>query len=266
MGFDVAVFTEAAPGTGTPNIAAGLLDKRFKTDGDYITLKKEALYLLGLFYCAESAPGYAYLAQPNLREYQRPRTSISVDLNDLDALPGYKDFRARPMKMEPEKCEAFSNNASDEDTIIAAFLGSGKISKAMLDAVGRIDATIRGVADQTLTAVTWTGMTVTWTPQLGKGRYAVVGMRAASYTAGTFMLGVARLIFKEKGGDFRPGVLVRNAEGDKLQIMSNYPAPYEIWPKVKAFEFDYDNPPDVEMISPGANTDHVIELDLVKVG
>jgi len=186
-----------------------------------------------------------------------------MDLNDSDPNPGFSDHFGRPMALKPgEYLTAYSVNATDEDTIIGAIVGSGFISTGSKEGI-TVTHKIRGSADQTLTANTWTGVTMTWDQDLPSGRYAIVGMLYGAYIASGYMTGLARIIFPESV--YRPGVPIHHAEGDKLAVMSVVNCPWEKWPIYKEFEIEHDNMPTFEVLTPAALTDHTVELELVKV-
>jgi len=165
--------------------------------------------------------------------------------------------------MPEEYITAYSNNATDEDTIIGLLLGSGRITTDMIEAVTPTHK-IRGSADQTLTANTWTGVTMIWDQTLPKGRYAIVGMLYGAYIASGYMTGLARLIMPES--IWHPGVPIHQAAGDKVTVSADTFCPWDKWPIIKEFEIEHDNMPTFEVLSPAALTDHVVELELVKTG
>lgn len=261
MAFDVIGFSEGAPGTGTVNIAGGLQDTLYTVVGDNITLKSwREVNLLGLLYLAETTPGYAEIYQagrdPNVQFVK------SADVNDLNPLGGWTHMFDRPIQLKPGSIiQALSNNATDEDTIIGLILGDGYLEPYK----GPISERIRGICDQTLTANTWTACTITWDKTLEKGRYAIVGMVAGSYVA-TPLYGMARLLLKGAGAQFRPGGPLVGLAGDKLTLDLQGEMPASKWPQMANIDFDSDNMPNMELLSPGALTDHVLELELVRIG
>ena len=259
--FDLIGWSEAAPGTGTVGITAPATEKYYTISGDSIKAKSRAAWLLGLLYAAESTPSNAKLAQPSLvNDYQFVR---AMDLNDADPALGFSDHRGRPLALMPDEfITTYSVNGTDEDTIIGALLGSGRITTAMIEQVTPTHK-IRGSADQTLTANAWTGVSMTWDQTLPKGRYAIVGMLYGAYIASGYMTALARLNIPES--IWKPGVPIHQAEGDKVSLMSVVQCPWEKWPVYKEFEIEHDNMPTFEVLSPAALTDHAVELELVKV-
>ncbi|RLG68659.1 MAG: hypothetical protein DRO11_08755 [Methanobacteriota archaeon] len=260
MPFDILAWSEAAPGTGTVGIAAPTTEG-YKVSGDGIKIQSKANLLLGLWYAAESTPGYALLEQPSLG-VQYPRFLRSCDLNDPDFYAGFNDLLDRPLPLYPnEFLVAKSNNATDEDTLIGVIVANGFWNPYR----GKIDYRIRGYADQTLTANAWTDVSMSWDYNLPDGRYAIVGMTYGAYIASGFMQGFARVKLTETM--WRPGVPIIQAEGDKVQVMSSMGvAPYHKWALSREISFKSEAMPDFEVISPAQLTDHVVELELVKIG
>ena len=257
MPFDVVAWSEAAPGTGTVGLTAALNDQRYESTGDTIRVKKEAPYLAGLFYAAETTPDNARLRQSSRTGAVDLQFINSVDLNDLDPLPGFNDYLYNPIRLRSgEMLTALSVNGTDEDTIIAAFLASGafptkKVSPTHI---------IAGESDQTLTVNTWTEATVTWDQTLPDGVYYIVGMKVGSYVA-TSGLPAARLILDTT--NWRPGVIAAKDEADKTSRMSAMPAPYEHWGMHEELKFTSKTMPRLELMGIIANTDHRIQLELV---
>lgn len=261
MPFDLVGYSEAAPGTGTPAIAAGGNDQIYRSVGDDIFVKERAPYLALLAYFAETTPGYAELRQPSLKV---PYNFLkSADLNDAYPTGAVTDLFGRPLPLfKREKLNALSNNATDEDTIIGLILSDGRISQAMKDAVSPTHI-LRGSADQTLTANSWTKVTMTWVNDLPAGRYSIVGMTYGAYISSGFMAGLARLILNES--IWRPGVPIAQLAGDKLTLDHAAQAPWENWPRMKDIELEHDSMPDFEVLSPAALTDHAVVLQLEQI-
>lgn len=260
-GIDVLGFSEAAPGTGTPKIAVGGGERKYEvTQGDYVTLISRINKLLAALYAAESTPGELQIDQPSLKPY------ISVlkamDLNDPDPTPGLTLLRG--MDVFPgEKLNVASRNATDEDTIIGLWLGTGKVTQNGIDAV-RPTHRIRGTDDLTATANSWTVVTLDYDNELPEGHYSIVGICYGAYVASGYMTGLARVIFPEQ--TFQPGVPILQAEADKTSVMSaiGLGFPWEM-PLLDGHVFTNKSMPKFEVLSPVALTDHVCTLELVKV-
>lgn len=261
MPFDVVAWAEAAPGTGTVGITAALNDQIYQSSLDTIICKARAPYILGVLYAAVSTPGHAQIRAPSLKNYYQFQKSGTI--TDLHPAGAFTDYMGRPLPVPAkEKLTAYSENATDEQTLIGLLLGSGRITQAMKDSVSPTHV-IRGSWDLTLTALTWSAAAPVWDQNLPAGRYAVIGMRVGSYVA-AFELGMARLILPESV--YRPGVPIVGLVGDKVELDAQAPHPWELWPKMDTIEIEHDNMPQVEIMSPKAATDHTIELTLEKIG
>lgn len=260
MPFDMVGFSEAAPGTGTVNVAVGLAETQYRVVGDDLIIKEGRDVALALWYAAESTPGHARLTQPGKTpDYQ---FLPSVDLNDPDFVGGFSNHLQRPLKLIPKtKLNGISVNATDEDTIIGVLLGSGP----MVPYAGMITHKIRGSADKTLTANTWTSFTPIWDFSLPEGHYNIVGLKVGSYISSGFMLGLARLIMKDDDAmKWRPGVPLTQLAGDKVTLDNTANHPWEKWGLMPEIYLTEDNMPDIEILTPAALTDHACELELVK--
>lgn len=260
MPFDAIAWSEGAPGTGTVGLLAGLNDQIYQTSGDDIIAKKRAPFLMGLLYLAETTPGHAQIRTPDLKQYYQ--FMKSGDLNDLVSAGAFTDLRGRPLPIKPnDKMTAYSVNATDEDTIVGALMSSGRITTAMTESVNPTHI-IRGSWDLTLIVNSWTSAAPVWDQVLAAGRYAIIGMKVGTYL-GTPGGGMARLILPES--KWRPGVPLVGLVGDKITMDMQSHAPWQYWPKMQEIELEHDNMPQVELISPIANTDHAIELLLEKI-
>lgn len=266
MPFDIIGFAEAAPGTGTPNIAAALNELYYSFSGDNIKVKKQAPFLLGAFASAESTGGRIRIKQPSKPLYIELIKSCLP--TDNDPVQGWNDLLNRPIALkEEEDINVAIQNATDEDALIGLILGNGKITQASLDAAPSPDYILTGYADTTLTAVTWTSLTMTWDQTLPSGKYQILGMKAAVYKASAPGLALTRLVLSEaQAAPWHPGCIAAVMEGDKVEIQSLGWLPLEQWPDMKEIVFSDLKMPTIEMLSPYADTDERIELALKKVG
>lgn len=254
-------FSEATPGTGTPYIAAALNETLYRVSGDDLLLNKEAPYLLGVLYSALTTPSRALLRQPKRIDIDISKAMCDTD---LDPVIGWTHLFHRPILLNAiDKLNALSANATDEVTQIGILLGSGKVTRAAIEAV-RVDHIIRGTVDQALTAHTWTFGAVTWAESLEAGKYAIVGMRGTQYKAATPSPTLARLAIPG-ALNWKPGVPLSNAVDDKTIPMSRH-EPWAEWGLMQEIAFDTQiGYPNVELLSCAAETDMVIELHLQKV-
>lgn len=259
MPFDLVGFSEATPGAGTVYVAPAANETLYRVNGDDLLLNKEAPYILGVLYDALSVPVRALLRQPKRIDIDISKAKLGTD---LDPIVGWTHLFGRPILLNAaDKLNVLSVNAADEITTIALLLGSGKISRAMQEAV-RVDHIIRGTSAQALTAHTWTTGVITWAETLEAGSYAIVGMRGTSYKAATPQSALARLLIPGNL-NWRPGVPLGNALAATPQ--SRY-EPWSEWPLMPDIKFDtHVGYPNVELLSSTANTAHVIELALQKV-
>jgi len=262
MPFDLIAFGEAAPGTGTPNIAAGIAETLYKFTTDTITIKKEKPFLLGVFAAVESTGGYVLLRQPSLQlDYEFAKIAL---LGTHDPIQGYTHMFGRPLPLVGgEILQALINNATDEDAIIGLLVGNGKIPQSSLDAVNPTHR-IRGVADSTCTAMQWNNVTITWDDDLEVGTYAVVGMTYGYYKASAAMPALARLVLPGHT-DHRPGVVGVELQADKLELQELTMLPCIHWPLMPEVIFEHDTPPNLEVYAAEATTDHLVELLLQKI-
>jgi len=280
MPFDLIGYAEAAPGTGTPGITGASGDTLYRVVGDDIVCKVGRNLLLGIFYGAESTPGYARIKQPGLLHYFE-----CIKANDINGititdsasngnthtewgLPMIEDLRERPLVLkEREKINVYSNNATDEDTLIGLMIGTGMMPRIPnLGIVPLNDfKSIRGTVDQTITAVTWTAGTVTWSQDLPEGVWSVVGMKAGFYKSSGAGTTLVRLTNLNHPDGFRPGVVGQYCDADKIEDFgSGLPIAFSYWPIMDGIEFEYNDPPNVECLSPYANTDFAVEIQVVR--
>lgn len=259
MPFDLVGFSEATPGAGTVYIVPAANEQLYSVSGDDLKVKSTAQYLLGVLYDALTVPVRCLLRQPQRIDIDISKAKLGTD---LDPNMGWTHLYSRPLKLNVDKLNALSVNAADEITTIALLLGSGKITRSAQEGV-KVDHIIRGTSAQTITAHTWTSATVTWAESLEAGKYAVVGMRGTSYKAATPQTALARLAIPG-ALNWKPGVPLGNALAATPQSRHE---PWSQWPLMPEIAFDTTvGYPNVELLSSTANTAHVIELALQKVG
>lgn len=262
MAFDIICFGEAAPGAnGT--LAGNLGDTHYFVSGDDIIIKDKAPYLLGVFAAMESTGEQINITQPSLPlDYNIRKIGL---LNLQSPALGWTHLWGRPLPLVGgEKVNIETQNATDEDAIVALMVGNGKITQNMLDAVNPTHI-ISGEADTTATAFTWSALTVTWQQDLPAGRYAVVGMRYGYWkTAAPAMPSIARLSFPETKA-WRPGVPGIYQDKDHEEMQTADVLPFTMWPLMSECSFPHTQMPAVEVFSAEAHTDENIELLLQKI-
>lgn len=260
MPFNLAGFAEAAPGANG-KISAGASDDLYNVSADDLIITEAARFLLGVFAAAETTGGRYLLQQPTLPlDYEFSRILL---MTDPVTRKGYTHMFGRPLPLvakEKLNCEAV--NATDEDALVGVLLGSGKITQSMLDAVNPTHR-ISGYADQTLTAMTWTNVTITWNQDLPEGKYAVVGMIYGLYKSSAAMPALARILTANK--NWRPGVPATELQADKLELQESIGVQCEHWPLMPEVAFEHDRPPNLQVLGAEAGTDHVLELLLQKI-
>lgn len=258
MPFNIIGAVEAAPGTGSVNIAFPQDDRYRRIDAnDAIILNKKMTKLLGLLYAAESTGGRALLQQPGKVDKAFLRCCLSTD---LDPSQGYHDHFKNPVALEADKLEALSVNATDEDTIIGMLLGNGFINPPPFT----IDEIIDGYSDTTVTANAWTPCAITWNQALKKGTYSIVGMRASIWLTANLWAGLMRIAIPDKT-DWKPGVPAALAEADHEEFQSQALEPWVLWGDMGVTFEAPDQMPDVEVLSLSAVTDENVQLMLKKV-
>jgi len=260
MPFNLVGFTEATPGTGTVAVAPGGNEQLYRVAADDLYVTKEAPYVLGAFYAAESTPARLLLRQAKMVDYDIMKAILTTD---RVATRGYSHYFGRPLPLRADKLNALSVNATDEDTIIGLMLGSGKITQSMLDAVNPTHV-IHGYSATTITALYWTHCPITWDETLPAGIYEIVGMRAQGYLAANLWSGLIRLSIPGEQS-WKPGV-VAHLGGADYELFSEEPyEPFCRWP-LMGVKFDTEHMPNIEALSPSAWTHERVELTLQKVG
>lgn len=265
MPFDLIGWSEALPGVGQQPVAAGLIDSFLtpNADLDGMILLPRHRWLLGVFGAAVGTGEEFRMRQTGLKtDHQFYKYQL---IANADPAFGYTDLFGRPLPLKPNTTLwADTVNAVSEDTLIGALVGNGKITKAMLDRVTP-DGSIHGVSDQLLVANTWTLCAVVWDQIPDQGRYAIVGMRGGVFGAAALNATLMRLVIPG-AQTYRPGVpaAYMGADHEEMQGVSN--EPWAHWPLMREVSFMDTQMPNIECLSPGANTDENIELLIKRIG
>lgn len=263
MPFDIIGFLELTPGTGLVNLAGALGENLYRVaNTDDIINKTENQFLLGAF-CAAVSTGQDYrVRQPSLAiDHQFHKIMLE---SDLDPIQGYEHFFGRPLPLiGAEKINALITNGTDESSMIGLMIGNAPISRGMLDAV-RPTHIIRGIGDTTLTAKTWTTVSMTWDQDLPKGEYAIIGMKAGHYIAAAPLAAIARVLIPGNNS-WRPGCPSALMEADHEEFQSITAMPFTRWPLMRQVTFVHTAMPNMEYLSNKALTDETVELLLQKV-
>lgn len=264
MPFSLVGWAEAAPGNAAVvGVTRAALDSLFTGgNGDYITMRPEVKALLGLFYGVESTPGYIRVKQAN-QKYPVVKL-LGNDIEGGILKPFWSDYRRHPIALKPgEDMIAQTFNATDEDTMIIAAVGTGPIKPDEGDQPKDI-FTLRGTVDFTQVALTWTTGAVTWSESLEAGTYKVLGLKGWCYKAANPGYAAIRLLGL-KDPNFRPGSIAPLITADKTTILQPEDDVFGYWGEMEGIEFDNTALPSVEALSPYANTDMVLEMMCLKV-
>ena len=257
MPFDVVAFLETQTATALSNVSA-VADPVYQISGDDLLVKKQASFLAGLLHIGVTTPKYAELRQPSLKvPYRFVKSAISTV---VDHRAGFTNLFDRPLPLYGgEKLNALVMNATAEYSAVVAFLTSGYIKPEPITPTHVITAMI----DSTLTANIWNTVTPTFDQDLPAGRYAVIGMKFGSYLADCQPL-ACRLVLPET--QWRPGVVSAEITADKTLFVNLTNDLESKWGLMSEISFPHDNMPKLEVLSLTADTDHMLELTLRKVG
>lgn len=181
-------------------------------------------------------------------------------VSDVAAACSFTNYFSRPLPLRVDNLQALIVNATDEISTVGVWLGSGKITQAALDAVNPTHV-ISGYGDTTVTAHTWSAAAITWNQTLDAGTYEVVGMRASGF--GAAGLAICRLAIPGSM-NWMPGVPMSLAAADHEEWQSFEVMPACDWP-IMGVQIDIDHMPNLEILSPVANTDQNVELTLQKI-
>jgi len=260
MPFNMVGFCEATPGTGTVPLNVALNEQLYRVVTDDLYVTKEAPFILGVTASAVSTGARAILRQAKMIDYD----IIKVAESGMSSPScSFSPYQARPLPLRVDKLNALIVNATDENALIGLMLGSGKITQAMLDAVNPTHV-IFGHSDTTVTAFTWSHAVMTWAETLDAGIYEIVGMRASTYKASGWEMGLARISIPGSQS-WKPGVLTTRALADEEEYQNARFESYAKWP-LMGIRFDTEHMPNIEVLCPVALTDENIELTLQKVG
>lgn len=260
MPFNTVGFIEATPGTGTVPLNVALNEALYRVVTDDLYVTKEAPYILGVMAAGVSTMARAILRQPKMIDYD-----VIKAAEDSMSSPScsYTHYFGRPLPLRVDKLNALAVNATDEYNIIGVWLGSGKITQAMLDAVNPTHV-IHGIGDTTVTAATWSRCPITWSETLDAGIYEIVGMRVGTYISAAWQIGLARISIPGSQ-NWKPGVVTTRMLADHEEYQNAREELYSRWP-LMGIRFDTQHMPDIDVLSAAALTDENVELTLQKVG
>lgn len=260
MPFNAVGFCEGTPGTGVVPLAVGGNEQLYRVVGDDLYVTQEAPYVLGLLAVAAATGDQAILRQAKMVDYDFIKVEREASLGpDL----AWTHMFGRPLPLRVDKLNALMVNAADEAGLIGLLLGSGKITRAMLDAVNPTHK-IHGYSDTTGTGLFWHHIPITWTETLDAGIYEVVGMRVGCWLSSGLSQGMARLSIPGSQS-WKPGVPINLMSADHEEFQASYSEPWSQWP-LMGIRFDTEHMPNIEVLSGCAYTDENVELTLQKVG
>lgn len=249
MAFTTVAFSEGTS-SATLDYVAAVADPHIRVSGDDIIVP-ELNKLVG-YYAIGSSMTQARLSSPSLRAVVEPDIEpFDFDMEPVSN-PNFHDRFDTPFELARSEAINFEvisvgTGASPIDRCIV-WLGDG--AKPAVPAGKMI--TVRATGTTTLTTSTWTNVNLTFSQTLPAGRYAVVGMRAAS--AGAI---AARLVFS--GTPWRPGVIGCDTDQDVMPDRFRY-GKAGVWG-----EFEHNEPPTADFLSNSADTTETVHLDLIKI-
>lgn len=219
------------------------------------------IYCPPLTQCVLLAGGADATVAPYMRfasPSQRRKTTTYIDpLNTATAAAvkpvsphGVVDFGENPIPLvsgEQLNMELSSNPAAAQIQWGVAWLADGPVKP-----IEGPMFTVRATGTATLTAGTWSNVPLTFTEDLPRGRYQIVGMGAIS--VGCI---AARVVFI--GGQYRPGVLGQGT-------IATIPNPIFRNGGLGIFgEFEDTDQPTVDFLSVSADTVEEVYFDLIQV-
>lgn len=252
--FTTVAFLESVDPAGAYNALTAIADQHIRVSGDdlYVpSLSQIIAVAAGIETAAEAKPR---LTSPSLRGrgrfYIEPYNGQAAAAVEPDNPPKVTDLLTSPLKLisqEQLNAEVDSNPVAAQIQWCVVWLADGPVAPVLGD-IFTVDATNA----TTLVGSAWTNGALTFSEDLPRGRYQVVGMRARS--AG---LVAARLVFI--GGVWRPGCLGCDAQTDldwygfRGGVMGVFG------------EFEDTDPPSVDFLSVSADTAQDVQLDLIQM-
>ena len=244
MPFTLIAYHKAAVSATLLPLTA-VADPHVTTSGNDITVPPLNQMVAALMF--GNAPTQGQIQAPSLRRLiQEDIPAFIATEVCTGAVDVIVDKRQRPLALETsEKLNVYSIHTLDGWALI--WLAAGPVEPVE----GEV-RTIKCTTGHTAAGDAWENLALTLTQTLPAGRYAVVGMHAH----GTALL-AARLVFV--GGTWRPGVPAGAIAGDPGIPMFRNGA-------MGLFgEFEFDQPPSVDLIGTGVTSTEEVYLDLIQV-
>jgi len=249
MAFSVVAWSQLVETGAVLTEIDAVLDQHVTTDGKDVIVPSFASNLVGV-YGIGTTLGDAQVSSPTLRR-SLLFDIMPVERSDRPTEKCLYHLRFdKPLSLTPGEglraLVAESAVAEEQETVIAMLQGEPEAVPE-----GEI-FTVKTVSTTTLVPYEWTLCPLTLTQQLEAGRYAIVGMYAAS--AGAI---AARLVIP--GSEYRPGVIA--ATSGKMPGM-----PEMRYGRTTKFgEFEHTFVPQAEFFSASADTTQAVLLDVIKV-
>jgi len=248
--FTTIAYSQSQDTGGVLSYVAAVADQHVTVSGNNIVVPPGMNHLLGAFALGATI-SRARIESPALRRtLLYDVIPINVGAEPSSPTP-FRHLFYNPIPLDENEAlralVAETATGAEQETVIV-WLGDG----AQTPVTGEI-YTVLATGAGTLTAYTWTNVSLTLDQTLPAGTYQVVGFRAQS--AGLI---AARLVFV--GGTWRPGCIGYDAASD-LEHEVFRRGGLGIWG-----EFRHDQPPTVDFLSSLADTSQTVWLDLIKTG
>jgi len=248
--FSVVAYSESQDSAVLVNTAV-VPDTLYRSSGDDLFVPRSLPFLAGfLFGGINFTQGQIW--SPSI--LRRLGGGYDVDQGDIATEPGsppnFVDLFDRPIPLaagEQLRVLTAEDGAGAQRTNAILFLADGPAAPIEGDVIS-----IRYTGTTTLVAAAWTVGSISPTPTLPAGRYALVGARVQA--AGLL---AARFISQDQLS--RPGVIGTDADSD-ITVTRFRRGELGSW-----LEFEHDEPPQVEYLSVSADTAETLILDLIQI-
>jgi len=246
MPFTLVCFNESKA-NATYMLFAALADEHITHVGNDITVPE--LNQIIAAYAQKTALTQFRLEAPSLRRiFLQDMAPVLAGLAIPATMPPIIDLKDNPIPLKAsEKLNAglLADGTADNGTILI-WLADGKPTPAF----GEI-RTVRCTIPTTTTTFGWTNQALTFTQTLPAGRYAVVGARVVAANGIAF-----RFVFI--GGSWRPGGLCAVAASNRS------PSMFRNGKLGQWGEFEFSQPPSIEILCSAATGAAVVYLDLIQ--
>ena len=244
MPFTTVAFHKAAV-SATLLPLAGVADQHVTVVGNDLTIPDLNFLVAALIF--GNAPTQAQIQTPNLRRLVLEDIGKMIATETCaGAVDVLVDRREDPLELvASEKLNVYTIHTLDGWALI--WLADGPVAPVHGDI-----HTVRATTGHTTAADIWENVALTLTQTLPAGRYQVVGMRAY----GTALL-AARLVFV--GGVWRPGVPA-GVNINAVEVPQFKKGRFGVFG-----EFEFDQPPSVDLLGTGVTSAEQIFLDLIQI-